>query len=131
MKALVRGFIDDLNRRDPASAAEKFDAEKYYSHAWGGDLRETWRKQVETAKSTAMTDFQSSVDDLVAEGDRVVCRTTVSFTHSGALFGVPATGKRVTYTSLEMWRIENGKIVEHWGGLREAARIYEALTSAE
>lgn len=129
MKTLVRGFMDDLRRRDPAAAAQKFDPDKYYSHAWEGDLRETWRKQVETSKNDAMTDVQSTVRELVAEGDRVICRTTFSFTHSGTLFGVPATGRRVTMTTLEMWRIEGGKIVEHWGGLREAVRVYAALAA--
>ena len=127
MKALVQGFMEALARREPAAAAQYFDADKYYSHAWEGDLRETWRKQVETVKTNAMTDVESTDRDLVADGDRVVARSTFSFTHSGTLFGVPATGKRVTMTTLEMWRIEGGKIVEHWGGLREAVRVYAAL----
>jgi predicted ester cyclase len=121
--------MDDLDRRDPAAASEKFDADKYYSHAWEGDLRETWRKQVETAKSGAMTDFETTTRELVAEGDRVVCRTTFSFTHSGTLFGVPATGRRLAMTTFEMWRIDGGKIVEHWGGMREAVRAYAALAA--
>lgn len=129
MKALVWGFMDDLGRRDPAAAAQKFDPDKYYSHAWEGDLRETWRKQVEAARANPMSDVQSTVRELVAEGDRVVCRTEFSFTHSGTLFGVPATGRRVTMTTMEMWRIEGGKIVEHWGGLREAVRVYAALAA--
>jgi len=125
LKGLIRGFVQDLARGDVVAAAAKFDAEEYYSHTWGGNLLETWTKM--QAQSGALTDPSFEIQDLVADGDRVVARSTLSFTHSGPLFGVPATGRRYSFTQIEMWRVEGGRIVEHWGGIREAIRLFEAL----
>ena len=54
------------------------------------------------------------VEVLVAEGDKVVGRITAHGTHVGELFGVPATGKPIRVTGIAIWRIRDGKIVEHW-----------------
>jgi C-1 hydroxylase len=126
-KALVRGFIEDLRRGDPASAAAKFDPERYYSHSWGGNLAETWQKMVAARASGTWSDVELETQDLIADGDRVMHRARFTAAHTNTFLGVPATGNRVTFHFIEMWRIENGKIVEHWGGLAEVARLYEQL----
>jgi predicted ester cyclase len=53
---------------------------------------------------------------MVAEGDRVSVRMTVTGTQSVAFMGIPPTGKKVTIAAYETVRIANGKVVEHWGG---------------
>ncbi len=60
-------------------------------------------------------DYQTIIDDLVAEGDKVAVRITMSGTHTGSFMGIPATGKHVSFTGMYMARIVDGKIVEHWG----------------
>jgi len=55
-----------------------------------------------------------TVDDLIAEGDKVVARITGYGTHEGDLFGIPRTGKEIRMSGIVIWRIKNGKIVEHW-----------------
>ena len=60
-------------------------------------------------------DYQTTIDDLIAEGDKVVARITMSGTQTGAFMGMPATGKYVEFTGIYIARIANGKIVEHWG----------------
>jgi steroid delta-isomerase-like uncharacterized protein len=60
-------------------------------------------------------DYQTVIEDLIAEGDKVVARITMSGTHTGSFMGIPATGKYVEFTGIYIARIENGKIVEHWG----------------
>jgi predicted ester cyclase len=52
---------------------------------------------------------------MIAEGDKVVARITMSGTHTGSFMGVPATGRYVEFTGIYFARISNGKIVEHWG----------------
>jgi len=52
---------------------------------------------------------------LVAEGDKVVARITMSGTHTGTFMGIPATGKHVEFTGMYIAQIANGKIVLHWG----------------
>lgn len=60
-------------------------------------------------------DYQTIIDDLLAEGDKVAARITMSGTNTGSFMGIPPTGKRVSFTGIYIARIANGKIVEHWG----------------
>ena len=60
-------------------------------------------------------DFQTTIEDLVAEGDKVAARISMRGTHTGDFVGIPPTGKRVEFTGMYVVRIENGKIAEHWG----------------
>ncbi len=60
-------------------------------------------------------DYQTSIDDIFAEGDKVAARITMSGTNSGSFMGIPPTGKHVSFTGIYIARIANGKIVEHWG----------------
>ncbi len=59
-------------------------------------------------------DVQATIDAIVVEGDLVVARFTWSGTHKGELFGIPASNVKVTWTGTDWWRIENGKLAEHW-----------------
>ena len=58
---------------------------------------------------------RSRVDDVVAEGDRVVIRWSGGGTHRGELFGIPPTQKSITANGIHIFRIADGKIAEHWG----------------
>jgi len=60
-------------------------------------------------------DYQTVIEDLIAEGDKVTARITMSGTHTGEFMGIPGTGKHVSFTGIYIARIENKKIVEHWG----------------
>jgi steroid delta-isomerase-like uncharacterized protein len=62
-----------------------------------------------------MPDYHTHIEDLIAEGDKVVARVTLTGTHTGDFYGIPATGKRINLSAMYMVRIEDGKIVEHWG----------------
>ena len=62
----------------------------------------------------AFPDFRVTVDEMVAEGDRVVTLFTMYGTHEGQIFGVSPTGKQVTVKAVTMKRIANGKLVEEW-----------------
>jgi len=64
---------------------------------------------------TGFPDYQTVIDDLVAEGDKVAARITMSGTHTGSFMGIPATGKYVEFTGIYIARIADGKIAEHWG----------------
>ena len=64
---------------------------------------------------TGFPDFTTSIDLLVAEDDLVVGHFTTSGTHLGELMGIPATGKKVSFTETHILRIANGKAVEDWG----------------
>lgn len=62
----------------------------------------------------AFPDAEGGVDQVVAEGDKVAVRFIGTGTHQGDLFGIPPTGKPIRTTGINIFRLEAGKIVEHW-----------------
>lgn len=63
---------------------------------------------------TIFPDLHFTVEDLIAEGDQVVCRFSIRGTHSQPWRGLPATGKQVTITGINISRIAEGKVAEDW-----------------
>jgi predicted ester cyclase len=63
---------------------------------------------------TAFPDLHFKVEDMIAEGNKVVTRITISATHQGPFMGILPTGKHMTITSIDIKRIAGGKFVEHW-----------------
>lgn len=63
----------------------------------------------------AFPDFHSNIDDLLAEGDKVVARITSTGSHQRSFLGVPPTGRRWTIMEIHILRITGGKLSEHWG----------------
>jgi len=74
---------------------------------------ETWQQGYELVKR-AFPDLKIRVDDLVAAGDKVALRLTLSGTHQGEFQGIPATGRTISYVSHEFYRVANGLVVEEW-----------------
>lgn len=60
-------------------------------------------------------DYQTIIEDIISEGDKVVARIKMTGTHTGEFMSIPPTGKRISFTGIYIVRIVNGKIVEHWG----------------
>jgi steroid delta-isomerase-like uncharacterized protein len=63
----------------------------------------------------AFPDLHVQIEDLIAEGDKVVSRNTVTGTHQGEYMGLQPTGKSVTYNEIFIFRLAHGRIVETWG----------------
>ena len=63
---------------------------------------------------TAFPDLHITIDDVIAQGDVVAARFTITGTHDGDLFGIPPTGKAVTVTGMDFMREAGGMFVEHW-----------------
>ena len=130
-KAVVERFLDDgwdpvAQRWDTGVIAECFDMERYHSHTWGAGLVETGRMGEFFAGFGR--ELEQLTEALVAEGDRVVYHASWRATHVGPLLGVAATGRTVEVNHVEIWRVEDGRIVEHWGGVGEAAHLYAQIT---
>ena len=70
--------------------------------------------EVIAACRAAFQHLNVTVEEMVAEGDRVAARFTARGIHSGEFMGLPPTGKSITMTRIEIFRIENGRIVELW-----------------
>ena len=62
----------------------------------------------------AFPDLKMTIHDQAAEGDKVWTRKTATGTHQGELFGIPATGKQVSWKIIDIMTIRHGKVTEHW-----------------
>jgi steroid delta-isomerase-like uncharacterized protein len=74
---------------------------------------------------TAYPDTHFTIEDQIAEGDKVTTRWTAVGTHRGDLMGIAPTGKRVTVTGITINRIENGKIVETWNNFDALGQLQQ------
>jgi predicted ester cyclase len=72
-------------------------------------------EQLERQFLGAFPDVQHTIDDLIAEGDRVVLVTTTRATHRGIFQGIASTNRSVEFTALVIYQIHHGKIIESWG----------------
>jgi steroid delta-isomerase-like uncharacterized protein len=115
-KAIVRRSVEEIWNKGNLTAMEEF-----YSNAINHVdplLPETRGieavKKVAAMAHTAWPDIRYTIDDLIAEGDKVVMRWTVRGTHKGELLGIPATGKQFEATGTTTNRLAGGKIVESW-----------------
>ena len=77
-------------------------------------------------------DVVSTIEDLIAEGDKVVARWRARATHQGEYMGIPPTGKEVEFTGISVYRIEAGKIAQSWneedelGLMRQIGAVLES-----
>jgi predicted ester cyclase len=71
-------------------------------------------KQFAISLKTAFPDLHYVIEDSLEIGDRIVHRLTASGTMKGEFMGVPATGKRATWTEIHIGRVANGRLTEHW-----------------
>ena len=114
-KAIVRRWVEAWNQQDVAIVDELIPPE-YVRH--GNDAPEIHGQEAERQLLQmylrAFPDLHFTVEDLIAEGDRVVVRYTVRGTQRGDLPGVPASNRAGEIAVMEEYRLANGKIVEQW-----------------
>jgi predicted ester cyclase len=117
-KAIARRVYEIISTGDFDRAEEVVDREAPDNELLPGDPP---AKLIDTFKETFLEarqgfpDLSVDVEDVVAEGDRVAARVTMRGTHRGEFQGIAPTGKRVEVRAIDMFRIVNSKIVEHWG----------------
>jgi steroid delta-isomerase-like uncharacterized protein len=116
LKAKTEQYIRRVwNEHDP-DALEDLALPEYRRHLGPGQSIDlAAQKERLRGLQRGMPDVRFEVEDLIEEGDRVVFRVNVTGTHQGEMLGVPATGRHVAYTAIDILRFENGKIAEHWG----------------
>ncbi len=115
-KAIVRQAYDAINRND-LDALDEMVASDITDHdpAPGQGPGLEGVKDYFSSLHAAFPDVQMDVEDMIAEGDKVVARVSVSGTHQGEFMGIAPTGNRVTITGIDILRLTDGKVVEHWG----------------
>ncbi len=114
--ALIRDSIEAFNAGDTARLLAVAAPDILIHYAEMPEPlqgRETWQQGYELVKS-AFPDLEIRVDDLVAAGDKVALRLTLSGTHQGEFQGIPATGRTISYVSHEFYRVADGLVAEEW-----------------
>jgi len=112
-KDLVRRWIENLNKQNWAAISE-FLASNFIGHNPEREIHREDMKESFTRFYKAFPDYLWTIDDMVAEGDRVAVRMTGLGTHKGEYAGAAPTGKQVKLADIGIFRITGGKIVEDW-----------------
>ncbi|MBA2754924.1 MAG: ester cyclase [Chloroflexia bacterium] len=113
--AAVRQWIDAYNDRDTEAeaAARTPDFVAHVPGAPGPLNSEAWAGFA-FSFAAAFPDLRLTVEEVMANEDRTAARVTFRGTHRGEFQGIPATGRSVTFTSIEFNRMVGGKVAEHW-----------------
>lgn len=114
-KQLVRRFIDEVFVEGRHGAVDELLTDDFVPHTWPstGDGKADLKAAIERV-SQGLADPDFVVEDLIAEGDRVVARVSASATQVGEFMGVPASGRRYSIGEIHIFRLRDGRIAEHW-----------------
>jgi steroid delta-isomerase-like uncharacterized protein len=115
-KQIYKQYIEEFLQKGDIAAADRFIANDVVTHDGMPGQADGLEGVKQTFKvlRTAFPNLHVQVEDIIAEGDKVVGRFVVSGTHTGDFMGMPATSKTFTYDEIVIVRFKNGKIVEHW-----------------
>jgi len=124
-KAIVRRFIEEWNKRNLAALDELMAAD-YFDPSLQVRGLEAY-KQLLTMVLKGFPDWHETIEDIIAEGDKVWVRYTATGTHAGEFRGLAPTGKKFTETGVLIWRIVDGKIAEKESGVYDFLDFYKQL----
>jgi steroid delta-isomerase-like uncharacterized protein len=114
-KALVRRLVDELQVQHDLSAIDRYCSTEFVDHDDESD-REASKAFFQMFFS-AFPDLRAEIHDQIAEGDKVVTRKTFHATHKGEFFGVPPSGREINVQVIDILRVVDGKITDHWSGM--------------
>ncbi|HEX6109498.1 MAG TPA: ester cyclase [Ktedonobacteraceae bacterium] len=115
-KALVRRFYDEVFNNKNMAGVDAFVAPNVIDHSLppGAQGEIEGVRQTITMFLTAFPDLNLTLEDIIAEGDKVVIRWTMCGTHQGASLGMPPTGKQFTLPGISLVRLDGGMAAETW-----------------
>ena len=115
-KAVIRRFVEEVQNQKNWAAFDELNADDFVnlSAPPGVPSDKAGGRMFLGAFIDAFPDSCVTIEDMIAEGDRVVTKKTFHGTHSGELNGIPPTGNRVSIQYVDIMRVRDGRIVEHW-----------------
>lgn len=116
-KKLIRMFIEEAVNKGNLAAADEYFTPDYVSHIPGAPPLPPGPgafKQVMAAWRKAFPDWHMTIEELLADGDKVCNRFTTTGTHKAKLWGIAATNKSMVVKGIEIHRIAGGKVAESW-----------------
>jgi steroid delta-isomerase-like uncharacterized protein len=126
-KEVIRAYVETIFNQQQVDRADELAAADYLDHAaLPGQApglqgaRKKWAMYL-----AGIPDLRVSIEDLVAEGDKVAVRRSYEGTHQGELLGVPPTGKHVQIGGISIFRLAQGKITEQWEQLDRLALMQQ------
>jgi uncharacterized protein (TIGR02246 family) len=113
--ALARRYWEEVINRGNSGVLDEIFATDYIQHHVGVPPGLAGIKAFVQTMSTAFPDQRATIEEILVEGDRVMTRTTIRATHTGPFRDLAPTGRPITVEVFDVWRVENGKLKEHWG----------------
>lgn len=121
-KALVAGFVDRCQTQHDLDYADAVFHPGFANHyvPEGRPIEETPTRPAEGFKAfygtllQAFPDARMVIDEQLAERDLVATRKTLHGTHLGEMWGLPPTGRQVSWEFIDIFRVKDGQLVEHW-----------------
>jgi steroid delta-isomerase-like uncharacterized protein len=114
-KAIVRRIFNEIVNNNNADVADELCAPTYVNYGVPVPAKgpEALKMAVGLFRA-AFPDIHVTLEQVVAEGDRVATHGYFTGTHRGDFNGIPATGKSIKASYIDLWRLENGKAAENW-----------------
>lgn len=116
-KSILRRYFDEGWNKGRLEVLDEIVAANYVNHdpfVPGLPPGPEGLKPIFAGLRAAFADLHYTIEDMISDGDKVVTRWTMRGTHTGDLMGIPPTGKQVIIGGMQIERIADGKIVEHW-----------------
>jgi steroid delta-isomerase-like uncharacterized protein len=127
-KSIARRAMDELWTQGNLAAVDQLYTDDCVFHDLGNPDDISGRdglRQYARMYRTACPDLRCTLEDVVAEGDRVAVRWEARGTHRGDFMGVAPTGKQLSFRGIQMQRIVNGRIAEEWAGFNTLGALQE------
>jgi steroid delta-isomerase-like uncharacterized protein len=114
-KAVIRRFVEEVQNQKNWDVYDELNDPDFVNHSAPPEMADReGSKQYLGAFFGGFPDCRFTVEDMIAEGDQVVTKKTFHGTHTGEFAGIPATGKPVTLQFVDIMRLRDGRITEHW-----------------
>ena len=126
-KEIVRGFIDAYNARK-LDLVDNFVSSDYIDQ--GKNIGREGLKQLIAMGINAFPDWYETVEDIIAEGDKVWVLLSYTGTHKGEFMGLAPTGKKITSKAVDIYRIVDGKLAEYWN-VTDNLNIFKQVGAVE
>lgn len=126
-KASAQRFVDEVVNGGNLALIDELQAPDFVNHALqpGVPPNREGTKALIAMLRGAFPDLHATVDDVIAEGDKVVQRTTAHGTMKGEFAGMPPSGKSATWQQIHIIRFANGKQVEHWAVIDQLSMLQQ------
>jgi steroid delta-isomerase-like uncharacterized protein len=136
-KALARRFYAEVVNGRNLDAIDEMVADDFVEHEAlpGMPTDKEAPRQFFGMFHAAVPDLQADIEDIIAEGDKVVVRAVARGTHQGELMGMPATGKPFEIEWVDIVKVRDGKAIAHWGvtdvaGMMQQVGLIEGAPAA-